>query len=326
MKRVIKSVVLGTVMFTSSLFLLGSCKNDDEKPVKEVPSTLTFFSGALYPEGIAYHSQSQTFVISSIKQGTIGTVDFTGKYTLLVNDPSLISTYGIKVSGNFAYVCTGDIGNGAKSSSATTGKVAKVLKIDLSQKRLVQTYDLSSLVTGAVFPNDLAIDDAENIYVTESFQGFLYKIDKSGKTSIFLENELFKGEGFNLNGIVFHKGGYLLVDKTNTGKILKVNLSNKSVSEVTLPSTIEGADGLALNGESLYIVGYSSGVISELKSTDNWQTATVVATDTIGYEGPTAATIAEGKTYVLNAKVLEMINNPATASSKTFTIKQYQAQ
>jgi sugar lactone lactonase YvrE len=326
MKLLIKSFVHSVVVLASVLFSLAACKNDNKEPAANIPDLITFSSETLYPEGIAYYSKSQTFLVSSIKHGTIGAVDLKGQYTLLLNDPSLISTYGLKVSGRFLYACTGDIGNGSKSSPSTATRIAKVIKYDLDQKKIVQTYDLSALFKGALMPNDLAVDDQENLYITEALTGFLYKIDKAGTASVFLESNLFKGEGFNLNGIVFHKAGYLLVGKTNEGKIFKVNLADKSITEVALPAPIAGADGLTLNGESLYVVNYSSGTVFELKSTDNWQTATLASQDNKGYEGATAATVAEGKTYILNAKVLEIVTNPATASSNTFSIKRYKAQ
>ena len=40
---------------------------------------------------------------------------------------------------------------------------------------------------------------------------------------MFATNDLFKGKGFGLNGIVHHKDGYLLIVKMDDGTLLKVD-------------------------------------------------------------------------------------------------------
>jgi sugar lactone lactonase YvrE len=317
----LKSALFGL----TALVGLLSCKEGSEALNVKIPEVINFSAETLYPEGMAYYNKSKVFIVSSIKHGTIGTVSLTGQYTTLISDPGLISSFGMKISGKFLYVCLGDLGNGVKSSPATATKVARVIKIDLDQKKIVQTYNLENLFTGAIFSNDLAIDNSGNIYVTESLSGLIYKIDNSGQASVFLDHQLFKGEGFNLNGIAFHPDGFLLVDKTNSGKLFKVDLNTKVVTEVILPKAIDGADGLTLKGENLYCVSFSGNTVSELKSTDSWKTATFTSQDNAGYQGPTAATVAEGDVYVLNAKVTEIFGDPSKAMSNTFSIKKYKA-
>ena len=319
----VKSVTNGILSIAISLF---SCSKDHDLPdAQKLPEQITFSSTSLYPESFGYDSLSKLFVVGSIKHGTLGTVDVKGKYTPLPSDPSWISTFGIKVVGSFAYVSIGDLGNSLKSSTSTATKVAKIVKYDLANKKVVQTYDLAQLFNGAIFPNDLALDDQNNIYVTESLTGFIYKIDGGGNKSIFLKNDAFKGEGFNLNGITFDNRGFLLVDKTNEGKLFKITISDKSVTTVHLSSPITGSDGLFLNGQSLYIVNYISGIVTELKTTDNWISANV-ASEYATEIGSSAVTLAEGTIYILNARVTEIVTDPGRALSDTYTITKFKGK
>ncbi|MEW7001333.1 hypothetical protein M5585_19005 [Serratia ureilytica] len=54
-----------------------------------------------------------------------------------------------------------------------------MLEFNLDTGALQQTYDLSSLSRGPTLANDLALDAQGNIYVTDSFQPQIYKIDRA---------------------------------------------------------------------------------------------------------------------------------------------------
>ena len=65
------------------------------------------------------------------------------------------------------------------SAPGTRNRVAQVLEFNLDTGELQQTYDLSSLSRGPTLANDLALDAQGNIYVTDSFQPQIYKIDRA---------------------------------------------------------------------------------------------------------------------------------------------------
>jgi len=81
--------------------------------------------------------------------------------------------------------------------------------------------DLSQLVAGKHFVNDLFIDPQGNIYPTDSFAHAIYKITADGKASVFSKNKMFETMGIGLNAIVYHQDGFLLVDNTNTAQLYK---------------------------------------------------------------------------------------------------------
>lgn len=129
----------------------------------------------------------------------------------------LVSTVGILVDDerNTLWVANSDLGAGNRTKTATQGKLAGVAKYDATTRKRLAYYDLGALSEGSHFANDIALDKHGNAYVTDSFAPIIYKIDTAGKATIFAQNPMFNdADGFNLNGIAYHEGGYLLVGNT----------------------------------------------------------------------------------------------------------------
>src|SRR5690606_6997862 len=152
-----------------------------------------------------------------IHQGTIGKVAADGRYTPHIQDEKLVSSVGLQFDGrrNLIWAAVGDLGNSVHSSPATQGKLAALVAFDADTGKRRSYHDLGSLVEGSHFANDLALDADGQVYVTDSFSPLIYRVDANGQASVFVRSELFTGEGFNLNGIVHHADGYLLVVKHN---------------------------------------------------------------------------------------------------------------
>ena len=75
------------------------------------------------PEGIAFDSISRNYFVSSARLGSSGKVTLDGSYSVLINDPSFKSSYGMKVhpDGKRIFVCIGDA-NYSKFTSPETRK------------------------------------------------------------------------------------------------------------------------------------------------------------------------------------------------------------
>lgn len=187
-------------------------------------------------------------------------------------------------------------------------------------------YDLGSLSEGSHFANDLALDEVGNAYVTDSFAPIIYKIDTSGKTSIFSKSPLFKdGEGFNLNGIAYHKGGYLLVGKYNSGDLFKISIADPTdIQRVALPGPLKGADGFNLaDDEHLYVaVNLGADKTVELASTDDWKTATIVREVKSLKSMPTAPTKVGDAIWVLNSR-LDTLFDPKANKISDFVLQKF---
>ncbi|RFS17667.1 gluconolaconase [Emticicia sp. C21] len=286
-------------------------------------SRIEFEAPDRYPEGIAYDKNADVYYVSSMRDGTIGKVTPGGVYQVLHADSTLKSTYGMKVhpDGKRLFVCVSDANYSRFTSPDTRRKMIRLISIDTSTGKRLSDTDLSDLVPGKHFGNDITFDNNNNIYMTDSFANAIYKITSDGKASVFAKDKLFETEGIGLNGIVYHPDGFLLVDNSGTGRIYKVDIQNpKNVSQVGIDQYFMGADGLLLHDKDRLTIVSNGGndKIFQIKTEDNWRTAKLAATtlqmDAFTY--PATATMKDDKIWIMNAKTSELADSNATPSKK----------
>jgi hypothetical protein len=311
---------------------MTACNTDDSEfnaPV--TPERIAFSSSRLYPEGITYSPALDKFLVSSITQGKIGTVDQNGRYADLITDTQLISSLGLKMQAGHLYVCNGDRGVSDKSTTQTTGKTAGLFIYDLSTRQALRRINLATLLPNANhYANDMAFDPAGNAYVTDSFAPVIYKVPTdTTRPSILINSPLFSGAPgtINLNGIVYHPDKYLIVVKANEGKLFKVDLASPStITEIT-GVNLPGGDGMLLYNNDLYVVN-SRNKVSQVRSDDGWKTASVVKTDSVGYEQATTNVLLNDKIYTINARIGEVstavaAKNPSLLQASSYSIQQF---
>lgn len=282
----------------------------------------------LYPEGVTYDPSTQLFYVGSVTEATIGSIDKNSQYKVIYSDSTLKSTYGMKVDSkrNLLWVCVGDANYSKHSTSASFKKLARIIALDLSSHKIVKSIDLSKLYNGPHFINDLCLDDKGNIYITDSFSPVIYKIDTKDKATLFLQSDLFKGEDVGLNGIAYHKDGFLIVAMGSTGSLFKVTLKNAGrIHKINIDRFFSGADGLLITKDNSLIVIQNKGTNAafELTSTTQWLTAKVkqATSAEAHYQQPSTVTSADNKIYVLNSK-LDELANPAKKPAESFDIQE----
>lgn len=280
---------------------------------------LTVRRPALYPETIEFNSKDHKFLLSSFREGAIYEVDNAGIATVLVDDPRLCSVLGIAVDAprNRLWAVNSDLGSSVKPSAAGPKKLAGVGIYDLTSGKPIDYVDLTPVASGPHLMNGIALDAAGNAYVTDSFSPVIYKIDSHAAPSVFLRDERFAGEGINLNGLIVHPDGYLLVIKKSDGTLFKVPLDQPShFSEVSIPEHLTGGDGVTLIGKKDLVVianrtpGTSSNSAFSLSSDDDWKTAKVSAIQQLGDVYPTTAVLRDNTLYVVQSKLNELIAFP----------------
>ncbi|GAB3940401.1 SMP-30/gluconolactonase/LRE family protein [Spirosoma harenae] len=317
------------------LMMLGvaACNTiDPEFNAPSIPERINFSATRQYPEGITYSPRLDQFLISSITQGKIGTVDQNGRYTDLIgNDRQLISSIGMKVRDDLLYVCNGDQGVSDKSTPQTTLKTAGLFIYDLRTGDVVNRFDLASkskLPNANHFANDLAFDADGAVYVTDSFAPVIYKISVKDSVVSTITSPLFEGaQGINLNGIVYHPDNYLLVVKSNEGKLFKVDLDETNMITEVTGVNLPGGDGMLLYENDLYVVNGRTKV-SQIRSSDNWKTASLVRTDEGNYNQATTNVLVGDKIFTLNARIGEVseaaaAKNPSQLQANTYSIQQF---
>jgi len=294
----------------------------------ETPTRLEFEAPGSYPEGVTFNKAANVYYVSSARLGSIGKVTPRGVYTVLHADSTLKSTYGLKIhpDGKSLYACVSDANYSRYTNPATRMKMARLISIDLKTGKKNSDTDLSMLVPGKHFANDLTFDDMKNAYITDSFAGAIYKVTPDGKASVFAKDEMFKTQGVGLNGIVFHPGGFLIVDNSAKGQLYKVDLKNPTtVKKIMTEQYFLGADGLLLTDKNTLTMVVNGGVdkIFKLSSNDNWATAKIIASTKVEdrFTYPSTATQNGKDIWVMNAQFSQLLDSNAVPV-KTFALQK----
>jgi hypothetical protein len=280
---------------------------------------ITVQKPALYPETVEYNHKHDRFVVGSFREGAIYEVDGNGVVTLFVEDHRLCSVLGLAVDDQRGrlWAVSSDMGASIHPSAAGPRKAADVGVYDLSTGAPITYVDVSGVFSGPHLLNGIAIDRDGNAYVTDSFSPVIYKVDASGVASVFIRSDQFAGDGINLNGLVVHPDGYLLVVKKSNGALFKVPLANPSAfSQVKIGQSFVGGDGVLLIGKKDLVIvanktpSVASNAAFALSSDDGWDTAKVGQVEPLGDVYPTTAVMRNGQIYVLYTKLNELIQLP----------------
>lgn len=271
---------------------------------------------ALYPETVDYDPTHGSLVVGSFRDGAIYrlAVDGDRGATRFADDRRLASTLGIKVDATHGrlWAVGADVGVGVRRSAAGPRRSADVAVFDLSSGAPIGHFDLAGLVAGPHLLNGVTVDAAGNAYVSDSLSPVIYRITADGKASVFARDERFTGPGINLNGVVFHPRGFLLVVKKSDGALFKVSLDDPprvSRVEVDGGGVFVGGDGMLLVGENDLVVvanatpAAATNAAYAIASDDDWTTARVYDVLPLGDDYPTTAVVHDGTLYVVSSKL-----------------------
>jgi len=287
----------------------------------------------LYPEGIEYQASTDLFLISSVQFGTISKINpTTGAVVSTISDSqlTLIGSLGLQidVSRDRLYVAQTD----SKQFFGTQGSTFAALSIfRLSDGTRVQWVNLTKIGGyPSTFPNDVTMDAAGNLYVTESFNGLIMKVD--GTTfvpSVFASSSAWtpvSASPVGINGIEYvATGNYLIVGNTGTGKLFKVTIATPPViTEITLTengavSSALGTDGLFFHPQGALI---SSSAISStaLVSSDNWATAKIIGRVTSQVPDMATCTVRNNVVYAMHSHITNIFGTNAN-NTRNFEIE-----
>jgi outer membrane protein assembly factor BamB len=207
------------------------------------------------PEGIA-SGKGDSFYVGSIPQGAVFKGSYrTGEGAVLVPPHEGRSHTGLKVDTRFGrlFVSGGDSQGIYVYDSRTGDDVA--------------TFELPD----AGFVNDVVLT-RDAAYFTDSLVQQLYRIPIGRKGElgelerIPLTGELQFTDGFNVNGIDTAPGGRgLIVVKSNTGQLYRVDPRSGDTREITLDQPVTNGDGILRHGHTLYVVQNRDNKIAAVK-------------------------------------------------------------
>jgi DNA-binding beta-propeller fold protein YncE len=144
------------------------------------------------------------------------------------------------------------------------------------------TMDTITFGNGFPAPNALIFDRYGNLFVSDSFQGAIFRINNAGTCATPCPVDLVKHDGllatagfppFGANGLALSKDGTkLFIANTGDDRILRLDLTTKDIS--IWAESIDGADGIAFHhgwlvvaanqGDQLAILNDSGRVIAKL--------------------------------------------------------------
>lgn len=265
-----------TRSFFSIALLLAVCtaclKDHSTDPVVALES-YALPGDTFFPEGIAYDSQQGVFYTGSLTNGDILKVDVrTGANSLFSAGAASgrATCNGMKLDGQGRlWVCGG-----------TQNKI-HVLNPDGS---LLKSWDLTAFAATG-FINDCIVDD-NYVYFTDSWNQQIYRTSVAAgqpgdieQWITFTDQQIpFTPGAVNANGIErTPDGGYLIVVVSSSGKLYRINISNKAISEIQLNTPVNAGDGLWLDNNVLYVSRNAQNKIFPVTLTNDYSQGAVGA-------------------------------------------------
>jgi sugar lactone lactonase YvrE len=301
-----------------------------QRALTTAAAPLSIAQPALYPETLELNPLTQKFLVSSLREGVVYEVSRDGKAEPFIQDERLTSVLGIAVDARSKrlWVTNSDLGAAIRSSARGPKQQAGVGIYDLASRRPLHYVDLAPVLPrGDHLLNGITVDAQGNAYATDSLSPAIYRVDPEGKASLFLENDEFRGPGINLNGIVCHADGFLLVVKKSTGGLYRIPLGEpQRFTRVQTPRDFIGGDGLSLVGRDRLVVianrtpAATTDAAFVLESRDGWKSAQVSETRALRATYPTTSVVLDGKLYILSSHLDEWLG--ASPSSREALVQR----
>lgn len=208
------------------------------------------------PENIYWDKSSKSWFISSLggEKVTIAE-DGYGWITRLDENRNIISNRWVEgldaptgMASYDGYLYVGDRG--------------VLVKINIESGNIVEKIKLP----GSRFVNDVAASPNGDIYVSDTFENTIYKLDKKGKLEVFMKDirlECPNGLWVDGNELIVATWGPMTNEATfetsRKGTLLKVNRKTKEITLVGAGKPIANLDGLVKYNNYYYVTDWTGG-------------------------------------------------------------------
>lgn len=184
-----------------------------------------------FPEGVTAASDG-TFFVGSLYEGAVMRAPAGAAQMEPFIDPGtngLVSVLGLWAdeARNTLWACSADAGNGRLTGSAAVG----VKTFNLQTGAANSSFDFP----GGGFANDLTLDDAGNLYVTDSWTPRILRLSAGGSALEEWINDPQLGmEQWSLNGIDYdHAGRAIYTVNQRAGQLFRIEVEPDGRSGVS---------------------------------------------------------------------------------------------
>ncbi|MFH9072071.1 SMP-30/gluconolactonase/LRE family protein [Streptomyces alboflavus] len=273
----------------------------------------------VFPESVAVDPATGRFYVGSVKDGTLYTGRVGAPGDLRVFSPA--GADGRTIATGLAF---------ADGRLVVAGRqTGQIFVYDTRTARLVSRLD-TGLRAGQTFLNDVALAPDGSAYVTDSVAPVLWRAKPRGSGYVLEKFMDFTGTavryvsapgapGINVNGIAADPSGrYLVIGKRNEDALYRVDLKERKVAPVAMPSgTLSTPDGLVLRGRTLYVVQNLPGSVKSLSlAADLGSARALKDTPHPTFAFPTGAAVHRGRLLVVNSQ-FNTLGSPAAVSGTT---------
>lgn len=259
-----------------------------------LPGVLSLKPGSR-PEGIA-GGPGSTYYAGAMSDGAVYTGDLRkGTRRLLVPPSGERAARGMQYderTGVLWVVGEARLADGTTRSSVTA--------YDAQTGALLRRQ----VVPGQRFLNDVQVTP-DRVFVTDSLNGELVVVTLAGVETLPLRGDWVQPEGFGANGIRQLPNGDLVITKSETGELFRVDRDTGVADRIELRGTpLVSGDGLTIIGSTLYVVyGFGTNGIAVVELGEGARSGRVVGqlTDP-DLDRPTTAVVAAGALYAVNGR------------------------
>lgn len=283
---------------TTALLGFGAAQVPDGVTSYELPGE------GLFPEGVAYHAGSGAAFVTGAGNGALYRIDLASGDVDTGWAPGTRPPFGAI-----------GLAAGAEDLWVAGGMTGEIVRVDIATGDTEAT--LATPEAEATFLNDLTVAPNGDVYVTDSNRPVLFRIPAGSDTvESWLDLEgtpVPFGEGINLNGIVVSDDGrHLITVHMSSGTLYRIDVANRDVVQVDLGgATVDGGDGLVLDGTTLYVVQNGPDQVTVVELEDDLASGAVagVLADERLTDAATAAKVGDAL-LVTNAQFSAMQGEP----------------
>jgi len=301
---------LTTLLVAAALAALAACTPEPESPTatsappatppaadpaaRSLVAVITAERGGFIPEGIEYDEDNGRFLSGSLAEGTIFVIERDGRVVPFIRDADLVSSVGIEADESHDRLLVANSNSVVFNDQNARGH-AKLGVYHLTTGEKLAMVDLGSTIDAGArhFANDLTVDGAGNVYVTDTFANAIYKVTPQYQATLM--HRFTDLPDTSLNGIVYHDGGYLLaVAEERIYKVPVANPAGTTLVSVTEP--VGGQDGIVLTKDGRLVATSNSESEPRLvafASNDNWASAQRVGVAILNGQATTAAIVGD---------------------------------